>query len=108
MTNEDRVNHCEELNKILGDYFGQHSLEENLELMEAKGVTVAPVLSAADLLDHPYAVDRELFSQIPDCEMGICPVPRLSLTPGRIPSAAPFLGEHEEEIMQLIQKDYET
>ena len=112
LTNEDRVNHCEELNKILGDYFGQHSLEENLELMEAKGVTVAPVLSAADLLDHPYAVGRELFSQIPDDEMKICPVPnpvpRLSLTPGRIPSAAPLLGEHEEEIMQLIQKDYET
>ena len=112
LTNEDRVIHCEELNKILADYFGQFSLEENLELMDAKGVTVAPVLSAADLLDHPYGIGRELFSEIPDAEMKNCPVPnpvpRLSRTPGKKPSAAPQLAEHQEEIMNLIQKNDAT
>ena len=112
LTNEDRVIHCEELNKILADYFGQFSLEENLELMDAKGVTVAPVLSAADLLDHPYGVGRELFSEIPDAEMKNCPVPnpvpRLSRTPGKKPSAAPQLAEHQEEIMNLIPKNDAT
>ena len=29
LTNEDRVIHCQELNKILVDYFGQFSFEEN-------------------------------------------------------------------------------
>jgi len=112
LTNEDRVIHCHELNKILADYFGQFSLEENLELMDAKGVTVAPVLSAADLLDHPYGVGRELFSEIPDDKMKHCPipnpVPRLSRTPGKKPSAAPQLEEHQEEIMNLIPKNDAT
>ena len=112
LTNEDRVIHCQELNKILADYFGQFSLEENLELMDAKGVTVAPVLSAADLLDHPYGVGRQLFSEIPDAEMKNCPVPnpvpRLSRTPGKKPSVAPQMAEHQEEIMNLIQKNDAT
>ena len=41
--------------------------------MDAKGVTVAPVLSAR-FTDHPYGVGRELFSEIPDAEMKNCPV----------------------------------
>ena len=80
--------------------------------MDAKGVTIAPVLSAADLLDHPYGVGRELFSEIPDAEMKNCPVPnpvpRLSRTPGKKPSAAPQLAEHQEEIMNLIPKNDAT
>jgi len=36
------------------------------------------------------------------------PVPRLSRTPGKKPSAAPQLAEHQEEIMNLIPKNDAT
>ena len=112
MTNEDRVRNCDALNAILSEYFGQRSLDKNLELMDASGVTVGPVLSSADLVGHPYAVGRELFACIADAEMGSCsvpnPVPRLSRTPGQKPRPAPKQGEHTEAILKLIQSTHET
>ncbi|MEM7134351.1 MAG: CoA transferase, partial [Chloroflexota bacterium] len=61
ITNEARVQNCETLNAILADYFASASLEENLAKMEAAGVTVAPVFTAGDLINHPYAVGPGLF-----------------------------------------------
>ena len=112
LTNEDRVRNCDALNAILSEYFGQRSLDKNLELMDASGVTVGPVLSSADLVGHPYAVGRNLFASIADAELGTCsvpnPVPRLSHTPGQKPRPAPKQGEHTEAILKLIQSTHET
>ena len=112
LTNEDRVRNCNALNAILSEYFGQRSLDKNLELMDASGVTVGPVLSSADLVGHPYSVGRELFACIADAELGTCsvpnPVPRLSRTPGQKPRPAPKQGEHTEAILKLIQSTHET
>lgn len=107
ITNEDRVRNCDALNEILADYFGSRSLEENLSLMEEAGVTVAPLLSAGDLVGHPYAEGRGLFTPTEDADLGTCsvptPVPRLSHTPGVVARPAPRLGEHTEEILALIR-----
>ena len=107
VTNEDRVRHCDDLNKILSEYFGARSLEENLQAMEAAGVTVAPVLAAGDLVDHPYAQGRGLFVEGGDGDQRLplpAPVPRLARTPGKVGRTAPKLGEHSDEIRALIQK----
>ena len=102
-TNEARVRHCDALNGILAEYFALAPLEENLTKMEAAGVTVAPVLTAGDLIGHPYAEGRGLFDLTRDADMENCPlpaaVPRLSQTPGRLRRQAPTLGEHTEEIL---------
>ncbi len=112
VTNEDRVINCDTLNAILSEYFGTRSLDENLELMDAAGVTVGPVLSAADLVGHPYAEGRGLFTRTEDAQLGTCsipnPVPRLSRTPGVRPRPAPQQGEHTEAILQLIRTSDET
>ena len=112
VTNEDRVINCDTLNAILSEYFGARSLDENLELMDAAGVTVGPVLSAADLVGHPYAEGRGLFTRTEDAQLGTCsipnPVPRLSRTPGVRPRPAPQQGEHTEAILQLIRTSDET
>ncbi|NKB68993.1 MAG: CoA transferase [Candidatus Latescibacteria bacterium] len=103
VTNEARVRHCDALNAILEEYFARAPLEENLAAMEAAGVTVAPVLTAGDLIGHPYAEGRGLFDLSCEADMEHCPlpaaVPRLSQTPGRLRRSAPRLGEHTEEIL---------
>ena len=103
VTNEARVLNCDALNAILAAYFARAPLEEHLVAMEAAGVTVAPILSAGDLIGHPYAEGRGLFDLSHDTDMGRCPlpaaVPRLSRTPGRLRRSAPTLGEHTEEIL---------
>ena len=109
VTNEDRVRNCDALNAILAEYFGARPLDENLQLMEEAGVTVAPVLPAGDLVDHPYAKGRGLFVEVEDADLKTCPVPspvpRLSRTAGSIRRAAPKLGEHTDEVLALIEKE---
>jgi crotonobetainyl-CoA:carnitine CoA-transferase CaiB-like acyl-CoA transferase len=106
VTNEDRVSNCDTLNAILADYFAARSLAENLAIMEEAGVTVAPVLSAGDLVNHSYAEGRGLFAATPDSDLGTCslptPVPRLTRTPGSVSRPAPKLGEHTHEILALV------
>lgn len=104
--NEARVRNCEDLNIILSDYFSGDSLEGHMKVMEAEGVTVAPVLSAGDLVGHPYAEGRGLFERVDDEDVTDCPipvaVPRLSKTPGRLRRPAPGMGDHTEEILSEV------
>jgi crotonobetainyl-CoA:carnitine CoA-transferase CaiB-like acyl-CoA transferase len=105
VTNKARVTHCDALNTTLADYFGQRSADENVTLMEEAGVTVAPVTAAGDLVNHPYAVGRVLFSESTDTESMLpvpAAVPRLSERLGALRPQAPSLGEHTEEILDEI------
>ena len=101
-TNEGRVANRVELDRIIADFIGARSTQENLDLFEAAGVTVGPVCSMADLLDHPYTNGREAIVRLEDSDMGSLPmhniVPRLTGSPGGFRRPAPALGEHTAEI----------
>jgi crotonobetainyl-CoA:carnitine CoA-transferase CaiB-like acyl-CoA transferase len=101
-TNEGRVANREELDRIIATFIGARTTQENLDLFEAAGVTVGPVCSMADLLDHPYTNGREAIVRLEDGDMGSLPmhniVPRLTGSPGGFRRPAPALGEHTAEI----------
>ncbi len=101
-TNEGRVANRVELDRIIAGFIGARSTQENLDLFEAAGVTVGPVCSMADLLDHPYTNGREAIVRLEDGDMGSLPmhniVPRLTGSPGGFRRPAPALGEHTAEI----------
>jgi crotonobetainyl-CoA:carnitine CoA-transferase CaiB-like acyl-CoA transferase len=101
-TNEGRVANRAELDSIIASFIGARTTKENLDLFEAAGVTVGPVCSMADLLDHPYTKGREAIVRLEDGDMGSLPmhniVPRLSGSPGGFRRPAPALGEHTAEI----------
>lgn len=102
-TNAARVQHKDELDAIIGAFIGARNQQENLDLFEAAGVTVGPVCSVMDLLNHPYTQGREAIVQLEDRDLGQVPmhniVPRLSETPGAFRRPAPRVGEHTEEIL---------
>ncbi|MFH1604013.1 MAG: CoA transferase, partial [Pseudomonadota bacterium] len=81
---------------------------ENLQLFETAGVTVGPVCSVADLLDHPYVTGREVIVEVEDSDLGSIPmhniVPRLSASPGGFQRQAPALGEHTAEILAELER----
>ncbi len=108
VTNEARVANREELDAIIGAFIAERATEENLTLFEAANVTVGPVLSMADLLDHPYTIGREVIVEVEDSDMGSLPmhnvVPRLTVTPGGLRRAAPRLGEHTDELLAEIER----
>jgi hypothetical protein len=107
-TNDARVEHREELDAIIGAFIGARSTEENLALFEAAGVTVGPVCSMADLLDHPYTRGREVIVELEDRDLGSMPmhavVPRLSGSPGGYRREAPTLGQHTAEILDELSR----
>jgi crotonobetainyl-CoA:carnitine CoA-transferase CaiB-like acyl-CoA transferase len=107
-SNEARVANRDELDAIIGAFIVARSTEENLALFEAAGVTVGPVCSMADLLDHPYTLGREAIVEVEDADMGSLPmhnvVPRLSGSPGGFRRPAPKLGEHTDEILAELSR----
>jgi crotonobetainyl-CoA:carnitine CoA-transferase CaiB-like acyl-CoA transferase len=106
-TNDARVRHRDALDEIIGEFIGRHTQPQALALFEQAGVTVGPVCSVADLLDHPYVTGREAIVRMDD-ELGSLPmhnvIPRLSATPGALRRPAPRLGEHTAEILAELDR----
>lgn len=101
-TNDARVENRDALDEIIGAFIKTMPQAEALALFDKAGVTVGPVCSMADLMNHPYVVGREVLVDLPDADMGTLPthniVARLSETPGVFRRPAPALGEHNDEI----------
>ena len=108
MTNDARVEHRDELDKILASFIVSKTLKENLARFEEARVTAGPVCSVLDLLDHPYVKGRESLVRVPDAALGQVVmhnvVPRLSATPGELRRPAPAVGEHNQDIEQWLDK----
>jgi crotonobetainyl-CoA:carnitine CoA-transferase CaiB-like acyl-CoA transferase len=104
--NAARVAHRDELDAIIATFIATRSQAENLALFDAAGVTVGPVCSVADLMDHPYVLDRQAIVEVADRELGSIPmpniIPRFSATPGVFRRPAPAAGEHTEEIRREL------
>ncbi|AWB35482.1 CoA transferase [Orrella marina] len=105
--NDARVQNRAELDGIIGSFIGQRTQDENLAIFEAAQVTVGPVLTVADLLDHPYSTGREVIVTLPDDALGRVAMhnisPRLDQTPGRFRRPAPRLGEHTQEVLDELR-----
>ncbi len=75
------------------------TLEEWMDIFDDAEACVSPVLTFAELVNHPQVQARKMFEAIeqdgiPVKHIGI-PI-KLSRTPGKIRAAAPKLGEHTE------------
>ncbi len=101
--NRHRIRHVEALDEEMQLLVGQHDRAELLELFDRHAATVAPVYSVADTFVDPQFVARENIVTVPDDELGAVGmqnvVGRLSRTPGRVRSAGPPIGAHNEEIL---------
>ena len=81
-------------------------MDVNLKHFDAAGVTVGPICDPSDLIDHEFIRGRGIIEDYPDEDHGTIPLhgiyPRLSETPGAVRSPAPKLGEHTDEVLELL------
>lgn len=109
LTNSDRLNNVTELDAIIQEYIGRHTLEENLAHFRRCEVTIGPVYDVAQLLHDKHIIERDVLISLPDRQTGTLPmhniVPRLSGAPGRLRRPAPELGEDTEAILAGIGID---
>lgn len=74
-----------------------------LDALEAARVPVAPVLTVAEATEHPHLIERGTVRTIEDRGVGPFRIPgmplRFSDFPGDLDLTAPFLGEHNREVL---------
>lgn len=101
-TNELRVQNVEALDEIVGAWARERTRDEALEILLRHSVPAAPVMDIADLVRDPHMVAREAIQVVDDPELGPLRMhgvlPKMSRTSGRIRSAGPRLGEHNDDI----------
>ncbi|MCO8268291.1 CaiB/BaiF CoA transferase family protein (plasmid) [Haloferax prahovense] len=101
-TNEDRLEHVDELDAIIQDWMDDHSREEVLAAFEEADATLAPVYNVEDILNDEHYAAREAFLTVDDPDLGEAVVqnafPKFSETPGRVDHLGPSLGEHNDAV----------
>ncbi|KAB1190040.1 CoA transferase [Haloferax sp. MBLA0076] len=103
-TNEDRLEHVDELDHIIQDWMDDHTREEILTAFEEADATLAPVYNVEDILNDEHYQAREAFLTIDDPDLGDAVVqnvfPKFSKTPGSVEYLGPSLGEHNETVFR--------
>jgi crotonobetainyl-CoA:carnitine CoA-transferase CaiB-like acyl-CoA transferase len=103
-TNVKRVENRAEMVQIIEGWItAQASDDEAVRILQEGRVPTAPVLSIAEAVNHPHHRERGTIRQITDRVFGKLDIPgmplRFSQFPDELPLQAPFLGEHNEEIL---------
>jgi crotonobetainyl-CoA:carnitine CoA-transferase CaiB-like acyl-CoA transferase len=87
---------------VVSDWVAGYSVAEVVELLENQRVPCGRVNTAEDIVNDPHIKAREMLVNMPYPGVGSVPLPgipvKLSETPGKIESRAPYLGEHNEEV----------
>ena len=106
LTNSDRLNNQDDLDKPISKFIKKYSREEVLNIFSKEGITVGPVLDISEIIEHPYIQDREVLIDHYNKEYGNVLMhqafPRLSKTPGKIRNCAPALGDDTNVVLKEI------
>ena len=101
-TNADRVQHDDELNAILIDWFGHRTFADAKVRLDAAGCPASLIYSIEDIFADPHYQARENVVEVDHPTIGKLKmpgvVPKMSRTPGQITAAGPALGEHNSDV----------
>ncbi len=97
-----RENHMELVDVITEWIHAQESDQEVIRILEEARIPVAPILTAEEALDLPHLRERGTAQTITDRALGEFTIPAMSYRFSKFPPLelqAPFLGEHNEEVL---------
>ncbi len=98
-----RLARAAEVDDLVADWIGQHTLEEAIAVFDREGVAAAPVYDASQLVDDEHLRARGVYVRVQDSELdGMrvqAPVPRISGSAGAVHHLGPPLGQHTDEIL---------
>ena len=114
-TNSDRLKNSKQLYALIRSWFSKKTVEEIKSCFEPAGIPYGLIYNAQDIINDPQNIARENIVTVRDSQIGSVKmqavVPKLSLTPGKIVSGGPDLGEHNHEVYQgllgLQDKEFE-
>jgi crotonobetainyl-CoA:carnitine CoA-transferase CaiB-like acyl-CoA transferase len=103
-TNRVRVQHYDELKRILVDRLRTRTRAEWIASLNAQGVPCGAVRDVGEVLNDPQLSARAMIEAVEHATLGtvrVLGVPiKLSNTPGAVHSAPPTLGQHTDQILR--------
>jgi crotonobetainyl-CoA:carnitine CoA-transferase CaiB-like acyl-CoA transferase len=96
-----RLENRDALEELTSNWIGSRTSKEVIETIEAADAAIAPVYNMQQVIEDPHFIARESFTKVDGILMQNL-VARLSKTPGKIISAGPKLGQHNEEIKKEL------
>ena len=98
----ERIQRADELEQLLATWIGERDFKDIEPRLVEANVPFGGIYTAADIADDPHYAARENIVSVEDEELGSLPmpgvIPKLCGTPGRVTSAGPPLGKHNDEI----------
>jgi len=98
---QSRFENREALEELTSKWIGTRTSKEVIETIEAADAAIAPVYNMQQVIEDPHFIARESFTKVDGILMQNL-VARLSKTPGKIVSAGPKLGQHNQEIKREL------
>lgn len=100
--NNNRCQHADLLDGLIGDWFGQHPFAEIMKLFNERNVVAGPVVDISDIFGDPHYAARDCIVEVPDSDFGSVRMqgvtPKMSETPGRVTRSGGDLGADNETV----------
>jgi len=108
-TGRDRAKNRDACNALLGAWLAERTRAEAMDILSGEGLCIAPVNTYGEAAQSPHVLERDML-QPTQLEEGPTvpitgPAAKFSRTPTRVRSAAPSLGQHNEDILAEIGYD---
>jgi CoA:oxalate CoA-transferase len=101
-TQFDRIKHADEMDRIVGGWTRDKTVDELIKKLRAADLPCTPVPSFSEVAGDPHLAYRKMLVDIEQTVSGTVRVPgtvfKMSETPGDPSKPAPFLGEHNRKI----------
>ena len=101
-THSARGSAMAELDDLIAAWSSTLEADRLLAILHEAGVPAGRIFRAKDMLEDPHFAAREAIVRVAHPDFGDLPmqnvVPKLSAQPGRVRTAGPALGEHNDEI----------
>lgn len=105
-THSGRGANAAELDALIADWTARFDADELLDRLHQAGVPAGRIYTARDMFADPHFAARDAIVRVAHPELGEVPMqnvfPKLSATPGRVRSAGPELGEHNDDIFRSV------
>jgi crotonobetainyl-CoA:carnitine CoA-transferase CaiB-like acyl-CoA transferase len=105
-TNAKRVENRNEVVAIIGKVIATKTMDEWLAILEKAGIPCGPIYTVDKIFSDPQVLSRNMLVDVdhPKCgKIRLTGVPiKLSKTPGAVSLPPPFLGQHNQEMLQEL------
>lgn len=102
----DRIKHVEEIDTIVEQWTRQRTVAEMIEQLRAADLPCAPVPTFGQVASDPQLASRNMQVEIEQILSGKLTVPgsvfKMSQTSGDPSQSAPFLGQHNSEVLSEL------